>query len=52
MSWKSQGGNKNNRNMKSKTVLFSNSIFWERGSGVDIYNLNDGTETRVLEQCI
>ena len=47
MSWKSQGGNKKNRNIKSKTVLFSNSNFWERGSGVDIYNLNDGTETRV-----
>ena len=25
---KSQGGNKKNRNIKSKTVLFSNSNFW------------------------
>ena len=47
MAWKQQGGSKNNRNLKATTILFDNSNFWDRGSDLSIYNINEGGQTRV-----
>ena len=47
MSWKNQGGNRTNRNIKASTVLFKNSNFWQKGANLQIFHNNEGATARI-----
>ena len=45
--WKQHGGASRNRNIKSTSVLFTRSNFWQRGDNLELYHDNDGSTTYV-----